>query len=280
MADALLGKTEVDAASAELISSIVQQFLIQESKLLSTVSDYSALAVPGSDTVKFPKAAGFTVGDKAENTAVDAQVMTYATDDLLLNKHKVVQVLVEKFAKLQGPQSLEADIALRAAKGLALQLDIDIITALEAASASGPDHRIAYIGATIAKEDILAARTLLNKQVVPMEDRYLVISPDSESSLLALADFIHAQTYGDANSLKSGELGRIYGFTVMMHNNAATLKTLAYHKSHVAAAIQQGMVYDSDKDLANLAMRHSFDQVYGVKTMDAGKRGVLLGTAT
>jgi predicted outer membrane protein len=54
----------------------------------------------------------------------------------------------------------------------------------------------------------------------------------------------------------------------------------AYHKSHVAVAIQQAISYDTDKDLANLATRHSFDQIYGVKLLDSGKRGVKLGSAS
>lgn len=283
MSDALMGKTEVDAVSAELISSIVQDYLHQEAKLLATVLDFSSLAGPGMDKIKIPKMGGFTVGDKAENTAVDAQTLTYTTDDMDLNKHKVIQWVLEKIAGLQATPSVLQDMAMRAAFDIARQLDKDIITALKLTSASAPDHRIAYTGssgAAIAKADILSARTLLNKQFVPMSDRYLAIAPDTEATILGIDDFIHADKYGTADSLKSGELGRIYGFTVIMHGDVAALESVAYHKSHVAVAIQQGLVYDTQKDLANLGNRHSFDQIYGVKTLDSGKRGVLIGTAS
>ena len=45
-------------------------YLQQESKLLPTVSNYSHLAVAGAASIKLPRSGGFTVGDKAENTAV------------------------------------------------------------------------------------------------------------------------------------------------------------------------------------------------------------------
>lgn len=279
MADALLGKTEVDAVSQEIVTSIVQELLIQEAKLLPTVTDFSSLAGPGMDKIKIPNAGGFTVGDKAENTAVDAQLITYSTDDLALDKHKVIQVLLEQFADLQSKVAATQDIAMRAGKALALQVDTDIITALKATSASSPDHRIALAGASFAEADILEANRLLNVQNIPKSDRYFVISPDFEKAALAIANFVQADRYGDRMPLITGELGMAYGFRFIVHNGVSTT-AVAYHKSHVAVAIQQALRYQTALDLANLAVRHSFDQVYGVKTLDSGKRGVLVGSAT
>ena len=280
MADAIIGKTEVDAASMELVAGITQDFMIQAALLAPLVTNVSQFAVPGADKIKFPKLGALAVGDKAENTAVDAQLLAYTVDELDLDKHKVIQVLVEKKAQVQGPQQMLADLAERAGKGMGLQLDIDIIAALELASAATPDHRLAYVGASIAAADILAARTALNKQNIPQSDRFLGVSPDSEAALLAIPDFIHADKYGNAGSLITGELGRIYGFTVIMHNNFATARTIAWHKSAVAFGLQAGLDYQTESALAHLGTRHSFDQMYGVKTMDGGKRQVLLGTAT
>lgn len=280
MADVITGKTEIDAVSQELVSSIVQDYLIQDAKLLSTVMDFSPMAGPGMDKIKIPRTGGFTVNDKAENTAVDAQSLTYATDDLDLNKHKVIQVLAEDQAILQARVAMVQDIAMRAGKNMALALDKDIIVALEAASANAPDHRLAYGNTTsLGQADILKARELLNIQNVPMSDRFMGISPASETALLTLSDFVRADSYGSSGGLREGELGRIYGFTVIMHTGFADLKSLFWHKSHVAVAIQQSLRYQTESALAHLATRHSFDQLYGCKTLDSGKRAVLFGTA-
>lgn len=279
MADVIFGKTEVDAVSMELIlGQMVQQQLIQSAVLLPTVSQYPA--PNGVDTVKIPRAGNFTVGDKSENTSVDAQTITYATDDLLLNKHKVIQVLLEKFAVTQSQVNAFLDIASRAGKSMALQLDTDIIAGLVATSASAPDHRIAYAGSTIAQVDILEAKRLLKVQNIESQECFLGISPTEEKAMLSITDFVRAQDYGNANGLQQGVLGSIYGFKVIVHNGFADAATVAWHPSHVGVGLQEQLQYDSMKDLANLAVRHSWDMIYGVKTLDSGKRGVLLGSAS
>lgn len=211
MADALLGKTEVDAVSQELVlGAMVQQQLIQQAMLLPTVNNYTAPL--GVDKLKIPRAGGFTVGDKSENTAVDAQVITYATDDLNLDKHKVIQVLVEKFAVKQSSVAVLSDIAARAGRAMALQLDTDIIAALVATSSAAPDHRIAFAGASIAQVDILEAIRLLKVQNIPaINECYLGINPTEEKAMLQIADFVRADGYGNAQGLQLGVLGSIYG---------------------------------------------------------------------
>lgn len=279
MADVIFGKTEVDAVSSELVlGAMVQEQLIQQAMLLPTVNNYPAPA--GADKLKIPKAGGFTVGDKSENTAVDAQTITYSTDDLLLDKHKVIQVLVEKFALIQSEVAVYSDIAARAGKAMALQIDTDIIAALVATSASAPDHRIAFAGSNIAQTDILEAKRLLTVQNVPVRECYLGINPAEEKQMLLLADFVRADAYGNPQGLQAGVLGQIYGFKVMVHNGFTAGNAVVWHPSHVAVGIQEMISYDTDKDLPNLAQRLSWDMIYGVKTLDSGKRGVLLGSAS
>lgn len=279
MADVLFGKTEVDAVSLEMIlGNMVQEQLIQKAMLLPTVANY--VAPMGVDMLKIPKAGGFTVADKVENTSVDSQTITYSTDDLLLNKHKVIQVLVEKFGANQSQVNVLADIAARAGKALALQLDTDIITALEAVSTAAPDHKVAYVGASIAQADILAGIQALKEQYVDTSACYLGISPGSEKALLSIGDFVAADKYGSANvGLQSGVLGTIYGLKVITHTGFATAKSLIWHPDHVAVAIQESVSFDSEKDLANLATRYSWDMIYGVKTLAGGVKGYLMGTA-
>jgi hypothetical protein len=279
MADVIFGKTEVDAVSMEVVlGAMVQEQLIQQAVLLGTVNNYPA--GPGMDKLKIPKAGGFTVGDKSENTAVDAQTITYSTDDLLLDKHKVVQVLVEKYAMIQSEVAVLSDIASRAGKAMALQLDIDIIAALVATSAAAPDHRIAFAGASITQADILEGRRLLKVQNVNVQECYLGIHPTEEKAILSIADFVRADAYGSAQGLQAGILGSLYGTKVICHNSFTAGNSVMWHPSHVAVGIQEQIAYDTDKDLPNLSTRHSWDMIYGVKTLDAGKRGVLLGSAS
>ena len=276
MAD--MGVTEVGAVIQETVSALVQKQLIETSKLVGTVTNYAAR--PGENTIKIPKAGNFTVNDKAENTAVTAQVLTYATDDLVLNKHKAIQMRLEDIAGLQSMVNVKADAIERMAKQMALQVDVDIAAQLVLASASSPDHRIAYVGSALAKADLLAARTLLHVQYVPFSECFIGVSPASESALLGIDDFVHADKYGSSGGLVNGELGRIYGARVIMSTVFADAGTVIWHPTAVAFGRQMDPKFETDRDVPNLADLMSLSTLYGVKVLDSGKRQVLLGSAT
>jgi len=138
MADVLMGVTETSAAALDVISSRVQEYLQQESKMLPLVSNFSDLVVPGSKQVEIPRSGGFTVNSKSENTAVDAQAITYSTDSIALDQHKVIQWLIEDIASEQTVVRVVEDALMKAGKDMARDIDQALINRLEAASAAYP----------------------------------------------------------------------------------------------------------------------------------------------
>lgn len=277
MAD--MGLTEVAAGVMDEVSRFVQAELKQKAVLANLVQNFPV--GPGRDSVKITRAGGFTAAAKAENTALTAQVITFAADTMALDQHKAVYVKLEDIASLQATPDVVEQILMRMASEMAYDVDAYIVTKLEATSASAPDHRLAYADATsFKKADILAARQLLHVQNVPFNECYIGVSPASEVSLLAIDDFVHADKYGSSEGLVNGELGRLYGAKVIMSNVFADAKTLVWHPSHVAFARQQNITFERDRDLANVATEYLATQLFGAQTLDSGKRGVLLGTAT
>ena len=280
---AIMGVTETaDVGQREVLANMVQQYLQAASMFPQRVT--TVVAAAGNKSVDFPKAGGFTVGDKAENTAVTAQVITWAVENLALTKHRVIQVNLEKIANLQSKVAQEMQIAERAGLDLAYDTDLRIVNEFyNSVSASAPDHIIAFANTTsLAGADILAAKLLLDTQKVPQGDRFLAVDPTGYSELLAISDFIRYDALGAAqnpNAIRTGIVGSIYGFEVFMSQAVTADQHIAFHKSALAYGVQQGVSYDTDKDLPNLATLHSFDQIYGVKTLDAGKRLVVLGKA-
>ena len=277
MADNLIGVTE--AQRRALILGLVQKQLIASAKLAPTIMNVSEFAVPGAKSIAFPYAGNFTVNDKVENTALDAQTLTYSADTLELNKYKAVQWLIEDIASLQSAVSIEVDAISRAVRGLAKQLDTDVYASLKAASAAGPDHKVAYVGEKIALADILNGIKLLDLQDVPEEDRFLAVNPTEKAEILAIDGFIDASKLGTGAPLRSGQIGQIYGIPVIVSTVVATDNSVLYHRESTAWGLQAGPQYKTQDDLANIGMRHSVHQLYGVKTLDSGKRQVLLGTA-
>lgn len=282
MAD--MGLTEVAATVQQTVSDMVQEYLIQEAVLMPLVMNIPSR--PGEDRVKIPRSGDdFTADSKSENTSLTAQTITYTTDDLLLNNHKAIQVRVEDRADVQSMIALLSDIVPRMVKTLALDIDTAIVAQLEAASASAPDHRLAYANSgtdnTLGKTDLLEARRLIHEQNLRFSECYIGVSARSEANLLSIDDFVHVDKYGaTAAGLANGELGRLYGARVIMSNEFDDLKTVIWHPSAVAFSRQVNPKFEEDRDLPNLATLYSLSHLYGTIVLDGGKRQVLLGTAT
>lgn len=274
--DALTGVTEIAAVSAAVIESLVQTYLQQSLVIAPTLMP--VLAPKGALSVAIPRLGGFTVDDKVEGTAVSAQALTWGADTLSLSSHKVIQALSEDIGLIQSTPNLLEAYTQRMGADIANAIDAAVYVELVKASASAPDHRIAFAGSSLAATDIAEARKLLNVQNVPQENRYLVINPADEKAVLLIDNFIRADAYGSPNGLINGYIGRIYGFNVIMSNNATY--SIAYHQTATAVAYQMTPKFETLRDLAYLADRISLSVLFGCKVMDSGKRCVKLGSAS
>lgn len=273
---------QVAPTKQEIVVSVVQETLKQESILLPTVTDYSRFVAKGDSKAKVPRRDTFTPEDKLANTDLVSQIMTFSTDDIDLSKHKAIYAELERKGAHQSKVDVRAEIIMEQAKELALQVDRDLITDLKLVSVAAPDHLRDYIdtvGNVIAQGDILLARQLLNQQKVPMQGRFMVISPVKEKEMLLIPAFVEADKYGDSSGLRNGELGRIYGFTVLMHTELADEDALFYHPTHCGYATSLDPEFDEDKNLKGVKDEFLLHHIYGVKAMDSGKRGVYLDGA-
>lgn len=277
MSDADMGVTETSASGQAVVAAMVQQQLIAKAKLMFTVMDESARAGKGAKSVSFPRTGDLTPVAKAENTASESIALTYAVDTLTLDQHYHTFVRLEDKADVQSVLNIEADIIERAGAGMAKKMDGHIYDTLVAgASASNPDHIIDQFGAsgTLTLAKILTARKLLDDQDVPEGDRFLVINPEQESELLALSAFIDASQYGAREALLNGEIGRVYGFSVIKTTVCAANVALYYHRSACAFARQIEPKWEMDRNLSKLANEYSLSALYGAKILDSGKRNV------
>ena len=277
MVDVDMGFTETSATSMDLVSAIVQKQLIAAAKLMFTVQDESARAVKGASSVSFPRTGDLTPDDKVENVATESQELTLAMDSLLLNQHAHTFVRLEDSAAAQTIVNVEGEIIERGGAGMAKKMDTYIYGVLKAgAAASNPDHILNHYGSSgkITRVKIIEARTLLNKQEVPAEDRFMVISPDQEGELLDIDGFVDADKYGSRETLLNGEIGRLFGFKVIMTSICENDVTLYYHKSACAFARQIEPKWETDRNLKLLADEYSLSALYGAKILDSGKRNV------
>jgi N4-gp56 family major capsid protein len=283
MTDIDMGVTETGATGQDLVTAIVQQQLTANNIFMATIRDESARAVKGAKSVSFPRTGDLDPVAKVENVPTASQALTFAADSLALNQHFQTLVRLEDIADVQSIVDVPGEILTRSAVGMAKKFDVAIYNALVAgASASSPDNIIAHYAssAAITRTKILAARKLLNDQNVPMSDRFMAISTDQEAQLLDIDQFVSAEKYGDQTPLLNGELGRLFGFRIIMSTTVADNVTLYYHKSALAFARQIDPKWEMARaPLELLADAYSLSSLFGVKVLDSGKR-VVLANAT
>lgn len=275
MADVLTGKTEIASVSMDLISNLMQSFLIEKAQFLGKVTDYSKLAVKGVKTIAIPKADGFSVSDKAENVSADATTVIFGSDVISLNKHKYIQFLLEDFADAQSQVAVVQAYLERMAKALALQMDKDIIAQLQLAAAG---NGFALAGATLARTDILEARRIMRAAFLDPAECFLAINEDREKEILDIDEFIDASKFGSNEPISNGVIGKVYGLKVMVSTEVDPDYSLIWHPSAVGFGTQMGLRFQKEYDLKELAWRHSSDMLYGVKVLDGGKRQAVAGT--
>jgi N4-gp56 family major capsid protein len=277
MADADMGVTETSATGVDLVAAMVQKQLIAKAKLMFTVMDESSRATKGAKSVSFPRTGDLTPVAKTENTASESIALTYAADQLALDQHYQAYVRLEDIADAQSVLNVESDILERASAGMAKVMDTKIYTVLKAgASASAPDHIIDHYGSSgaITRTKILQARKLLDDQNVPDEDRFLVVNPAQEAELLDIDGFVDADKYGSTAAKLNGEIGRLFGFTVIKTTVCEDNVSLYYHRSACAFARQIEPKWEQGRDLSRLANEYSLSALYGAKVLDSGKRNV------
>jgi hypothetical protein len=281
MANANIRTTDISAVSLDIVSAYVQQYLWQNAVLMGTVLDRSSDAMPGVKSIDFGRRTGIEAQTKTANTTLESKRMSWSADNLALDKHEVVYTILEDSADIESAVQQEPQILEASVQALMTMLEGRIYTALAATSALAPKHRVNFkTNSVISLTDILAARKLLNVQNCPFENRWMAIHPDQEETVLALKNIIEASKYPGTTTVVNGEIGRIYGFRVVVSNNVTADSALFYHSTHVAFARQLALSWESDRKLSDVGTEYLLQQKYGVKTLDAGVRGVLMTNPT
>jgi hypothetical protein len=148
-------------------------------------------------------------------------------------------------------------------------LEAQIIAAL-IPSAAAPDHQIAPASAgVIAAADLNTARTLLSTQLVDVQGRFGILSPDYYGSMM-LSTNIMSRDFTAGNNSNSGVVDSFVGFQLMEHNLLAATTAYFAHPSALQLVIQQDIrIKISDlHSTGKYAYRMSADMVFGLSLFD------------
>lgn len=275
-----IGVTEAGSTRQALVSSIVQEVIAEKAQLLPLITDYSAAAQPGSQSLGIPRRDTFGAATKSENTAVSNSEMTFSVDSIAF-EHKYVSAKIEDMARVQSSVDVPGEVVKEIGEAMAREADALILAQLKLASTS-PDHVLPYADATnddIALADITNIRKLLrsNGKVMFNDERsFLLVSPEQEEYLLQLSNLIDASKYGSDVAIKTGEIGKVFGMRIVVSDLLTATESIGFHASAVGFAAQQSFKLEFDRDLANLADHYVGSGLMGAKVMNSGLRNVYL----
>ena len=222
---------------------------------------------PTAGKVKIPvRDTEVAVGDydKATGLALSGGSTEYL--DLDLDKDKAVNEIIDGFDAASVPDGIVAERLDSAAYGLSAVIDADSIAALEAGGTKY--SKTAAVTASTVYSTIVALRTELSKKGVPLDGRWLIVSPDTYG--LLLQDTTHFIRQGDLSQelVKAGAVGQVAGFNVFESSRvSATTEMIAGHPNW-CHRVEEWAVPVAIKNLSNTFIGASAVQgrkIYGIK---------------
>jgi N4-gp56 family major capsid protein len=246
------------------------------------------------DTIHIPAPTRGSASAKAASTQVTLIAATESEVQVAIDKHFEYSRLIEDIVEVQGLSSLRQFYTADAGYALAKQVDTDLIqlgrstnggagTNVYATGAFiGGDGTSAYVAASnneSALTDAAIRRTIqrMDDTDTPMDGRFFVIPPSSRNTLMGLARYTEqAFVGGTNNTIRTGEIGNLYGIPVFVSSNCDTASgssaarvCLMGHKDSVVLVEQVGIRSQVQYKQEYLATLYTSDALYGVQILRA-----------
>ena len=247
--------------------------------------DYSSEFVAGvGDTITIRKPATFEAKEFTEE--IEVQDATESGVSVKMDKHLDVS-----FSVTAKELSLEIEEFSKQFVVPAMQAFLDKVDTYLINLSSKITDTIDITEGLFAPSNLIDARKILNKNAVPVANRYAVLSTDAEADLLKNELFVSAEKVGDSGTaLREASLGRKFGLDIYADQNIVKGSTYApnmvFHKNAFALvtrplALPKGaketaiMNYDGfgirvvmDYDVKKKLDVVSFDMLCGVAVLD------------
>lgn len=195
--------------------------------------DYEGDIREAGDTVHITGYDDVTVKKYTRGTNITVDAVTDANKGTLtIDQSDYFAFKVNDLDKVQAKADLTGNFTNSAAYNMALNVE-KYISGLMDKAATAPAKTISVTTPSDAYLAVVEARKQLDKQNVPTEGRWIVVSPDFYALLLQDSRFIEGTEAGH-NTLLNGVVGSVSGFTVVESNNVPTVSGKPSKQSIIA----------------------------------------------
>ena len=234
----------VDAYAGVFIPQIWSgklQVKFYQSTVLSSITnnDWEGEIKDQGDKVEIRTIPSITISNYTKGQALSSQVPTGGVVELLIDKGKYFQVVVDDVDDVQSDLKLMDIFTNDAAQQMKISIDTDVLAGVKNAAAAANQGAAAGVlsaninlgdgnatgglaGAKLTKdnviEKIVAMGQVLDEQNVPEVGRWMVI-PAWLAALIKTSDLKDASITGDSQTpLRNGRLGMVDRFTLYVSN--------------------------------------------------------------
>lgn len=270
-----IGATAGSVFRPNVWSKEVLMFAKENLVLLPLIKHYDQDVKAGGQTLEIPNVSAITANLKAQNTVVTLNYNTETKTTITLDQHYESSFLVEDLVATQSNYNTRSDYTQAAAYAIAEKVDSIIATAMTSAFTGYGAY-----GTALNDNLILTVNRYISENKAPRSDRSIVVHPKGEAELLAIDKYVRYDALGvggNANSIKNGKIGEIYGAEVFMSQNLVYLDTatdeyssLFFHKEAFAIAMQQEPRTQAQYKQEHLGWLVTVDVLFGLKQLRSG----------
>ena len=190
------------------------------------------------DVVHIPAPTRGSASLKAASTAVTVIADTETEVQVSINRHFEYSRFIEDIVEVQALNSMRQFYTADAGYALARAVDTDLIqlgrstntgagTNAYANAFIGGDGTTPYASGSnneTALTDAAIRRTIqrLDDNDTSMDGRFFVIPPSSRNTLMGLARYTEQAFVGNGDTIRTGEIGNLYGIPVFVSSNVDT----------------------------------------------------------
>jgi len=257
----------------EILDALEKKLVL--AKLVNT--DFSDMVKSKGDMIRIPTISNLTANAKQARTAVTVQAPAESVTTISVDQHYEVSFLVEDLAEIQTAVNLRSIYTKRAGYAIANQVDSALKTLAEGSFDIIDGTSAAGNTSFLEEADILLAKTLLDENYAPMEDRHIVVAPQQYNKMLAIERFTAADKLGPnyESEIRRGLLGTIHGFQVWMTQQLAatgttttdTCNTLIFQRDALALVMQLAPRTQANYIPEYLGNLVTIDMIYGLNEL-------------
>lgn len=250
-------------------SSAILESFKQAQAVIPTLNMSYEGEIAAGNTVKITAITTPSIQDYSSSRTLTIDALSDSTQSLSINQEKAFSFKVDDVDRVQAAGSFEP-VTADAGRALAEDAETYVLGQMKTNGTSAGTSAITT--AAHAYAAVVSIRQALGKAKVPASQRYLVVSPEFASLLLAEGSKLTSAYGATDGELRNGVLGNLLGFTVIEHplltHTSNRPAAIGYHGPSVAYAGQIAKTEAGRMELAFADYVRSLN-VYGSKVLRA-----------